>query len=335
MAVGIRAMVAVAVAGAVVLSCSSNHDGATKSSTTPAPPTAEGAPSLDGLYELAFAAEGAMANGKPWQDPNAPFTTTWAFRTVCPETGCVATASKLVPYDLNATPVEQWDFDFVDGHWLGVMEIPAQSCTDPATGETKSATFWLALLLEPRPDGSLSGTAHNIGTDACLGVRQWPVTATRKQNIPDGVKIADPGAQPPRVTSPAKGFHSHYALTPGAAPKPTATWSTNTVCLRTGERCATLVDATPEPGMGGESDTYALVFADGRWAQAIPLGPQPCAEGSADSSASAIRSVNIALPPPPVPDPITSLSVETRFEKTGGACPGTTVETGTLQRISD
>lgn len=336
---GGRVVVTAALAAALVASCSSGKIDAGTPSTTASPPmtgTPGGAaPQLDGLYQLAFAADGAMANGKPWRDPQAPFTTTWAFRSNCSESGCVATASKLVPYDLSARPVEQWVFDFIGGRWLGVMEIPGQSCTDPVTGETKSATFWLTLALEQGPDRSLSGTGHNIGTDACLGVRQWPITATRERDVPADTSVADPAAQRPRVVSAAAGLRSRYTLTPTAAPKPTATWSTNTACLRTGERCVTLVDATPEAGFGGEPESYALTFADGRWIQSVPLGPQSCRDGSPEVSASAIRSLTIPLPPPPQPDPIPSLTVETRFEKTGGSCPGATVDAAKLQSVSD
>ncbi|WNG92378.1 hypothetical protein [Mycobacterium sp. ITM-2016-00318] len=239
--------------------------------------------------------------------------------------------------DRTSPPAQQMVFDFVDGRWLGVSDTNSTTCEVKSTGESKTAQVWFVISLKPHQDGTLSGTAYNIVTDACRTVLQWQITATRRGENPEGVTIADPTSQPPLVSSPAQSFRGRYVAAFKDQPhQPTGTWTPNNHCLRTGERCVTLVDIAPDPSTGKVPYIDEFVYVDGQWTGIKPGGgPQPCGEGTSEKSSGATGSVKFALPPPPVPDPIQSLTLAYSLERVGGDCPGTAERTSILNRIGD
>jgi hypothetical protein len=291
-------------------------------------------PQLNGLYELALPSEGVTQNGKPVNDPQVQHgSMVWAFRSACSDTGCVATGS-LLKDKPPAPPAQQMVFDFVGGRWLGVAEMNS-SCKDPQSGQSRDAPVWMSFSLEPHENGTLTGTAQNVGLDACRGIIERPVTATRKANIPAAVTVNDPAKESPPVTSPAQSFRGRYSMTYAGEDEPASTWMADTLCVRSGDKCVTLLNVTPNPSSGSAPYTDEIAFANGQWTQVLPLGQQPCSPGSGGPTTNTTRFIDFALPPQPVPNPIPVLSVNQRVERTGDACPGTFTTTASLNRTGD
>jgi hypothetical protein len=329
-----RLLAAVLLAAAPIVSCTTVADSVlTRQDSTPDSMPDSG-PRLDGVYELAFSTDGATQDGMPLKDPRAERSAIWAFRSACSESGCVATASMLKDKP-PAPPAQQMVFDFVDGQWLGVAQPASHTCSDPSSGKTRSADIWTVISLKPSEGETLTGSAQTVAVDACKGIVELPVVATRKADTPDGVTVADPSAQPRRVDSPAESFRGRYSMTVTDQPQLASTWKVSTFCLRSGDRCVTLAHVTPEAANGGKSYTDVLSFTNGQWAQAVTMDRQPCGRELNTTSDSARRFVEAALPPPPVPDPIRSLTLNHRLEMIGGGCPGTVSTTSTLQRIGE
>jgi hypothetical protein len=324
-----RLVAAVLLASAAVAGCSTIADSVlNRSMSTPDP-----GPQLQGLYELAFSADGATQDGMPLKDTRVERSAIWAFRSQCSDAGCVATASMLRDQP-PAPPAQQMVFDFVDGQWVAVAQATSHTCKD-ASGKTRTADLWTVFSLKPSEDENLTGSAQTVAVDACKGIVQLPVTATRKGDTPESVTVADPASQPPRVVSAAQSFHGRYSMTSTHLARPMSTWMVSTHCLRSGDRCVTLVDVIPDPAKGGRPYTDELFFMNGQWTQTITMGRQPCGPEPSRTSDSARRSTEFVLPPPPVPNPLTSLTLKHRLELIGGRCPATVSTTSTLQRIGD
>lgn len=189
-------------------------------------------PGLDGL-----AIPGATAS-----------TTTWGVRSVCRPTGCVATASRLGG---ETTSLPTMVLDDVGGHWLAVG-LTTATCQDV------NAEFWVVLILQPRPDGTLSGEFSKTSANGCAIKKA--VTFTRTGDV-DVTAVSDPASQAPRVVSPAEALHGRYHDTVkwanGATPKQ-YDWAVRTDCLRTGERCMSIFHAPPD-------GSKPLVFSSRSW----------------------------------------------------------------------
>lgn len=231
-----------------------------------------------GLYRADFG---------PTAEPGAtPATATYAVRSACLPTGCVATAARLGGDDGFAPSVQ---FDEVDGKWLAVT-LAAERCRDVEAVES-----WQVLTLTPQPDGSLAG--DYTGTAANLCAAQRSVTFTRTGDLGDQ-DVPDPATLPPRVTSPAQALHGRYRQTQKNAPGDThqAELTVVTACLRTGERCMSYFH---DP----KTVAVPLVFADGAWTLSIDI-EEKCTD------ADVVRVTKQARFPLPQPlqNPITTLT---------------------------
>jgi serine/threonine-protein kinase len=148
---------------------------------------------------------------------------------------------------------------------------------------------WDSFVLEPKPDGTLTGVYTGRGVlETCAGSTHQRITMTRTGNAEPNVPLADPAAQPPRKPTPASGFRGTYDYTsvnvtadvpPGTPGSPKMTYTADTVCLRTGDRCLTYL-------LTKEGYSRALVFADGKWTESParaspPARPPRC--GTANS----------------------------------------------------
>ena len=93
-------------------------------------------------------------------------------------------------------------FDFIDGRWVSVTAAPAQ-CPD-AAGKPINVDAWQTFTLEPKADGTMAGSYTNRSSvgGACFSSTQ-SVTVTRTAGDDPLAYVADPGAQPARVVSPA------------------------------------------------------------------------------------------------------------------------------------
>ncbi|VBA33684.1 Serine/threonine-protein kinase PknF [Mycobacterium innocens] len=227
-------------------------------------------PGLDGL-----AIPGATAS-----------TTTWGVRSVCRPTGCVATAARLGG---ETTSLPTMVLDDVGGHWLAVG-LTTATCQDV------NAEFWVVLILQPRPDGTLSGEFSKTSANGCAIKKA--VTFTRTGDV-DVTAVSDPASQAPRVVSPAEALHGRYHDTVkwanGATPKQ-YDWAVRTDCLRTGERCMSFFHAPPD-------GSKPLVFSSRSWILSTER-EATCASGG---TTPVKDTAEFALPQPPQ-DPIMLLT---------------------------
>jgi tRNA A-37 threonylcarbamoyl transferase component Bud32 len=165
-----------------------------------------------------------------------PATTTWGVRSLCRPTGCLAYASRLGG---DTTSLQTMVFDDVGGHWLAVG-----LATDTWRGV--NAEFWIVMILQPRPDGTLTGEISKTSANNCSLKKE--VIFTRTGDV-DVNSVRDPASQAPRVTSPAEALHGRYHDTTnwanGAKPDE-HDWVVRTDCLRTGERCMSFFHAPPD-----------------------------------------------------------------------------------------
>src|SRR4051812_27831584 len=84
------------------------------------PPTLPQGASMDGTYAVELG-EITGLDGKPLARSGA--RQTWAIRTACRDSGCVATVSVLAAGDPAKPPSSTGEFDFVDGKWIGVRDV--------------------------------------------------------------------------------------------------------------------------------------------------------------------------------------------------------------------
>jgi hypothetical protein len=234
--------------------------------------------------------------GKPVEG-GKPTTATWAVRSACRPTGCVATASRIGG---ETTLVSTMVFDDVGGRWVAVGLGSEQCGNGPAE-------VWVVITLQPRPDGTLAGEDSLTTSNAC--VHKVTLTFTRTGDV-DINSLPDPASQPPRVVSPAEALHGRYHLTATFAVsgnKQEQDVAVRTDCLRTADRCMSFFHSP---------DFIApLVFGSGKWSWDREVD-QPCPAGGT----SHVRmTAEFPLPQPPQ-DPITLLTGRGHQDETGSAC---------------
>jgi serine/threonine-protein kinase len=287
-------------------------------------------PDVDVTAELAgtFSAEfgpGTTLGGNEFPDSSAEVT--WVARSVCRDTGCVATVTEVAPGDTGGLRPPSPVFDFIDGHWVSVREVPSE-CVN-SRGETITVQGWQTYVLAPRSDGVLVGTYTNRSSvgGACHNSTQT-VTLTRTGDGDPDVDVADPASQPARVSSPASALWGAYRQVQtnpqtGQVYPPT-NYSGNTQCLRSGERCLSyLVDPDSKA-------ILVMTFAQGQWTSTSAPVDSPCPDGSA---AESTLTGEFALPQP-LSDPITKLTGTQRTLQTG-RCPGALIVDVALDRTGD
>lgn len=234
---------------------------------------------------------------------------TWMARSVCDGDRCVATVSIVDPNRTDGVPFRTKVFDFLDGRWTAVAEDPGQ-CTPQATGEPLDTAVWTVISLEPKPDGTLTGTYDEAAAvGACTGRRTLELT--RVADVNPRIRLADPNTVPPRMASPATALRGSYTYSqthqPTGTTFPIESYRGETHCLRTGERCQTLL-------RGDNDAVLALTFADGRWTETTPPLPADC-PGTATSRY--VTTSRYDLPQPPV-DPLPVLTGSAHQVVTGG-----------------
>jgi hypothetical protein len=272
----------------------------------PAPtaaPTA--APVNPGPFTGTFRADVAAAtglDGEPIQGGTtlAPGTDTWGMRSVCGESGCIATASRLAGATIA---VPAMAFDKVGENWVAVVLYTGR-CNDIPV------EFWYAITLQPRPDGSLTGDLRVMTNFSCR--EKHAVTFTRTGDV-DLKSLPDPAVLPPRLASPAAALHGHYHMQrtfvdPRVKPDE-SDWAVGTDCLRTGDRCMSYFHG-PANKIG-----LPLVFAAGNWTMDLEKDAK-CPNGAMYHGSEITQ---FPLPTPPQ-DPITQLTGRGRESATAAPC---------------
>lgn len=292
----VAALAAVAVLGAAGVLAAVELSGDQSRSPASAPPSAAAlsAGPFTGTYRGDYdAATGPGLDGLPIPGATAS-TTTWGVRSVCRPTGCLATAARLGG---ETTSLPTMVFDDVGGHWVAVG-LTTATCQDA------NAEFWVVLILQPRPDGTLSGEFSKTSANGCAIKKA--VTFTRTGDVDVGA-VSDPASQAPRVVSPAEALHGRYRDTVkwanGATPNQ-YDWAVRTDCLRTGERCMSFFHAPPD-------GSKPLVFSSRSWILATER-EATCAGGG---TTPVKDTAEFTLPQPPQ-DPIMLLTAHGHHEQT-------------------
>ena len=109
----------------------------------------------------------------------------YALRSTCTDSGCFATATQLADDDpkRKSDPPVDLVLDYVDGHWQMALRRD-DACTDSDI-KGPSITAW---ILQPQPDGTLTGTSYvamNPSPD-CAVATSTPVTVTRQGDVDAG-----------------------------------------------------------------------------------------------------------------------------------------------------
>jgi len=252
----------------------------------------------------------AYIDGDPVEG-EAPSSVMWGVRSVCGAAGCVATASRRSG---GAADLQTMVFDDVGGRWLAVG-LSTSNCLDV------QSELWVAMILQPRPDGTLAGDVSTTTGNGC-GTHKT-VTFTRTGDV-DVYGVADPASQPPRVVSPAEALHGRYHFKRAAAGTKPADedLAVRTDCLRTGDRCMSAFHRPP-------AIFGPIVFSNGSWTVAVSLD-QKCPSGD---TSHVNRNVQYPLPQP-AQDPITLLTGHGHQVQTG-SCALSADIADTLSRIGD
>src|SRR5271156_2236269 len=331
-----RPLILVAAAIAVVITAAAiidrtfvKNDTASKpEASKPAPPVAV----LDGTYRLDFDWANETSNGtlestghrhRLSRHPDTgPPSDWWAFRSSCGSTGCVATGTMLDEknHQVAGTPPHTADLHFVNGHW---QRTPFQTQDHQARclgadekiagGEQTDVIAWSA---EPQPDGTLRGVWSNTVLTTQCGLQgtvwQVPLVATRTDDLPPTVTVADPATvssipttstPPPAVTSITPVLDGTYHLVYRVAmqtangrpttggPNITYWYAIHSLCVSTG--CSATASRVKENNL---FETFVLHFNQGRWQNTPYLSTTTCpGRGTTPSSETVSWSIEPQL----------------------------------------
>ncbi len=163
-----------------------------------------------------------FVDGTPANVESPSTTMTFALRSVCRPTGCVATALRRGSSITDPMWTERLPdaaplvFDDVDGRWVAVTTA-AGKCKD------QDVERWKMFSLQQRPDGSLSGEYVYFDAGGCNAKRS--ITLSRAGDVTGEDGVADPNTAAPRVASPAAALWGRYHYTPSG---PLAMWRPRT-----------------------------------------------------------------------------------------------------------
>jgi Protein kinase domain len=295
--IGVLGAVALLIAGGVFAAAKLTHKHNPSATGAPAgaPPTPSPAANsgpFTGVYQVHLG-DGTTLDGKPGPG-SGPMSATFAVRSVCRFSGCVATASMLTG---GASLASSSVFDQVDGRWVAVT-------LDPNQCRGLAADIWEVITLQPGADGKLTGEYRGAAANACNQKRS--VTFTRVGDV-DVNSLPDPGKLPPRVVSPAEALHGSYHIARTFSSRLAPQQENQAVvtdCLRTGDRCMSYFHSLT-------SDT-PLVFTGGNWV----LDIQHPEEVTGCQQLHVKTSAQLPMPQPPQ-NPITRLTGHGHHEQTG------------------
>lgn len=288
----------------------------------PEEPAAPSGPALDGTFKVDIGPT-ATPDGKPVA--GTARTETWVARSHCRDNVCVATVAVVDPLNPAGPPLQSMVFDYVGGDWLLVREAPDKCMTE---GVEVDVQGWTVMSLKPRLDGSLGGE-YTWATAPALCANKRAINLTPTSG--NGVQIAppDPALEPPLKSAPGavlRGTYTYSQTYPETGEEfPPHTYQATTHCLRTGDRCMTLM-ATVDT-----NNLFVMLYADGHFTATFPDGEAKCSDGIGKVR----QSSRDDLPLPQGPqDPILALS-GTSFQDYTGDCPAKVELDVKLQRIGD
>jgi hypothetical protein len=256
---------------AVVAGCSSGEKTDSSEATGSEPVSG---PSLNGTYRLDFDATKRTALGEP-SPGEAAFSRSWAFRSHCGDSGCVATATRLNK-DGSQSNVRT-ALDFLDGKW--VMVLGEDSKCNKGGQPARVLGSW---VVEPQPDNTLTGLWTEITTgNDCPWVLQMPLKMTREGDAPAGIDVTDPATLPARTPSKPEGFQGSYTQTvtfvPPEGEPGVVDLDVTTYCVRNTDECATTQAVMKD---GAVTQITPLTFAGDRWTFKFSRPDRTCPDGS-------------------------------------------------------
>jgi serine/threonine-protein kinase len=283
--VGALAAASLLVAGAVVAVTYIRDDHRSTAPPSTAPTATPNTGPFTGTYRADFGPVTSMAGV---EGTNAkPSVATYGIRSVCRQTGCVATGSRLSG---DASFAQAVELDDVNGIWLAVT-LASQQCRDNARAES-----WQVFKLRPQPGGTLVGEFVAAAGNSCAS--KYTVTFTRTGDV-DVDSLPDPANLAPRVVSPAEALRGSYrqVRTFSSGQRQQDDFVVDTYCVRTGDRCMSYFH---QPAGGVEP----LIFADGSWSLATDLDDTCPGVGA---TVSVKKTAQFPLPHP-TQNPITLLT---------------------------
>jgi serine/threonine-protein kinase len=330
----LRIVGSIAVVVSVIVVVSGCSSGASPSAPPSESPAGERGPSLEGTYRVDV---GNFITDDGKELPKGAGTFDLVARSACKDGACVAIAAAPNAREPGALQAEvvaaDLVLDYIDGRWVAV-ETWTGKCKPVGRNEEMATANWDSFVLEPNPDGTLTGAYTGRGVlETCAGSTHQRITMTRTGNADPQVPLPDPAAQPPRQPTPASGFRGRYDYTsvnvtadvpPGTPGSPKMKYTADTVCLRTGDRCLTYL-------LTKEGYSRALVFADGKWTETSAPFPGRC---QPDGTATKVRHGEFPLPQRPT-DPIPVVHGRVREEAVDGPCAGVSQFDNTLTRTGD
>jgi hypothetical protein len=306
MAQAMRFLAAAAFAVGLIAGCSSK-----------ASDSGEKGPQMQGTFEADFGPNTDIDGQPAGQTMNS----TWVFRSACKSKHCVAVAVVVPKKGEDPPQPTTRVFDYVDGKWIWVG-FADLTCTLKDNEPVPTRT-WKHWTLDPQSDGTLTGTTENWEqSERCNNVLRSPVKLTKTADASD-VDVPDPSAQPALTTSPAAGLHGRYTRTGSntvtGAPGRVENVTITTECVRTGERCASLIVYDKDPAKPNEPVGFnVFVFADGVWTRKYIALDQHC---NPSGTATLTRNETFRLPDP-APNPIPRFEADHEYVYAGD-CPAT------------
>jgi hypothetical protein len=278
---------------------------------------------IDGMYSVDYGRTTAIDGSGGVEGGQR--TDTWVIRSTCRESGCVAAASVVNPNNPAAPAQTTRIFDQIGSRWVYTGRED-QAC-EPSPGVKLQGTAWWWIVLEPKPDGTMSGTSSYVTTVGGCNSRQM-ITVHGAGDPDPKIHVPSPDGQPPRVVSPAAALHGQYTYTESYAPTHQVFepdhMAADTECLRTGDACVTTMLAP------NGSKIMVMTFADGRWTEVVS-SPRDCSDGSGVAQQTTTR--DFPLPDPPQ-DPIPLLTGQIKQDITG-ACAANFVLDAKFERTGD
>jgi serine/threonine-protein kinase len=169
----------------------------------------------------------------------------------------------------------------------------------------------------------LTGKFIVRSTTSCT--RNQELILTRTGDVQANVSVADPGAQPALVASPAQGLRGRYqetdTYTEGGR-SAQINYDISTYCLRTGKRC---LSSWQNP-----DDSKTMIFENGKWTLTTTSADSTCKSGG-----DAHREITLEYPlPESAEDPIIVLTGRGHYTITG-ACPYSSDFESKVERTGD
>jgi hypothetical protein len=291
----------------------------------PAPAPTPSGPKFEGIYRFDFDGTQQLAGGAP--KPTQSRSRSYAVRSNCTDTDCIATATRLADNDpkRRSDPPIDLIFDYFDGSWHMVHREDS-TCTD---GDTKgpSITAW---VLQQQPDGALTGISYVAMNPSpeCAVATQTPITVTRVGDRDSGIAVPDPGKQPPRSPSAPEGLSGHYSETSvvqGGSKPGVRRVGMQTMCVRNSTDCMTFKSYLTA---SETSVVNSLVFSNGKW-RLHQRTDVNCPDGT---TAATVKHEEYALPQS-VAYPLPRITGTMSFDA-ANSCPAQQLDI-TLERTGD